>query len=74
MNWHTSAKAYLDRLCSAEYAHQRAAHLKRGKRASTFRYAPSEYVRELIDCLDRNDEETFKARKMLEGYASAAGI
>jgi hypothetical protein len=71
LDWHTAAKAYLQRLCAAEHAAQRAAW-KRSPKA--YRYSPSAYANALIDCLNRNDEEGFKARKMLEGYASAAGV
>ncbi len=68
--WHTAAKTYLARLCAAEHAAQRAAHKKAAK---SYRYHPSAYVSELIECLNHNDEEGFKARKMLEGYASKLG-
>ena len=69
--WHISAQAYLARLGAAEYAAQRKAH-KRA--ASKFRFTPSEYMRELIGYLGTNAEESFKTRKMLEGYSSAIGV
>ena len=38
------------------------------------RYCPSDYVNDLVKLLGQNDEEGFKARKMLEGYASELGV
>ena len=70
MAWQTAAKQYLERLGRAEY--QTASRARKGKRLRSF--TPSEYMCDLIVCLNRNDEEAFKARKMLEGYASAAGV
>lgn len=74
MEWHIHAKKYLARLGDAEYAQQKKAHLKKGRKESTFRYSPSEYHRELISYLNENDEEAFKVRKMLSGYASAVKV
>jgi len=67
--WHIAANAYLRRLGESEYAAQRS----RDKRKA-FRYSPSAYMRDLIDCLNRNDENGFKSRKMLEGYSSSLGV
>ena len=72
--WHTAAKAYLQRLGVAEYQAAMRAHKKAGRRPSTYRHTPSAYMCDLINCLDTDDEERFKAIKMLEGHASAAGV
>lgn len=69
MDWNVAARRYLERLGQAEYQVQRKA-----TRAKTFRYSPSDYHRDLIDLLNRNDEHGFKALKMLQGYASALGV
>ena len=71
MSWHTPAKEYIARVCAAEYTQQRAAWKKS---ARTFRFSPSQYAREMIVCLNTNDEHRFKAMKMLEGYASSIGV
>ena len=74
MEWHSAAKRYLERLGMAEWNSQ-GRPIPSGKRYQFGRrYVPSDYHRELIDCLNRNDEQAFKARKMLEGYASAVGV
>lgn len=70
-NWHIAAKAYLTRLSAAEYAAQRKAYKGAAKK---FRFVPSDYSRDLIAAMDRNDEEGFKSQKMLEGYASRIGV
>ena len=72
MAWHGPAKIYLERLGQAEWLAQGSPIPT--KRKPLNRFAPSDYMRELIACLDRDDEEGFKARKMLEGYASAVGV
>lgn len=69
--WMIAAQAYLQRLGRQEYLTQRKAH--KGP-ASKFRFHPSQYMRDLITCMGRNDEEGFKARKMLEGYSSSIGV
>lgn len=69
LDWHTAAKDYLIRLGAAEYAQQ-----QRTSRRIKFRYEPSQYHRDLIDQLNRDDEEGFKGLKMLQGYASALGV
>ena len=68
-NWQGAARSYLDRLGLAEYQAQRAAAKKR-----KFRYCPTQYHRDLVYLLGKNDEEGFKARKMLEGYGSKLGF
>ncbi len=72
LEWHSPAKRYLERLGLAEWLGQRNAI--KGRVPKSFRYSPSPYHRALIDCLNRNDEEGFKALKGLEGYASAVGV
>jgi hypothetical protein len=69
--WHSTAKRYLERLGMAESREQLARHIKTGRAKSTFRYCPSDYHRELIDCLNRNEEGRFKALKLEQGYSSA---
>ena len=66
--WDVSARQYLARLGSAEYA----AHL-RSRRSARERYCPSEYHSSLISALNAGDEESFKAIKMLSGDHSALG-
>jgi hypothetical protein len=70
--WHTAAMQYLARLGLSEYEQGLVAHLRAGRRRSTYRYSPSEYHRRLIDLLGRNDEEGFKGLRLEQGYASAA--
>lgn len=70
LEWHIAARSYLDRLGAAEYAAQKAAWKKR----RGFRFFPSEFHSRLIQCLNKNDEEGFKALKLTEGYASAVGV
>ena len=66
MAWQAAAQAYLARLGAAEYSAAIAAHRKAGRKPSTYRHNPSDYQRELCQLLGRNDENAFKARKMLE--------
>ena len=70
LHWHTAAAEYLARLDRAEYDAARERHRKAGRRPSTYRHTPSEYMTSLIRCMDRDDEEGFKALKGLQGYAS----
>ena len=74
MNWHKHAKSYLDRLAQAEYKAQKAQHLKARRSVKTFRYGPTDYHRDLVDYLTNDNEEAFKALKMLQGYASALKV
>lgn len=71
LHWHTAAKNYLTRLAHAEWISQGKPI---PKRKNSKRYVPSDYYRSLMECLNRNDEQQFKAIKMLEGYASAIGV
>jgi len=68
---YVACQSYLKHLCAAEYNKQRTMYKGR---ANKFRYTPSDYVRELITCLDKDDEAAFKALKMLQGYSSALGF
>lgn len=70
--WQTEAQSYLQRLCHAEWLAQGSPVPKKRSRAR--RYCPSEYANDLVRMLGENDEEAFKARKMLEGYASELGV
>lgn len=71
-NWHIAAKAYLARLGQAEWEQQKRPRGGKGRGARAFQ--PSDYHRELIECLNQNNEERFKALKALQGYASALGV
>lgn len=72
MEWHTAAKQYLERLGRAEWIQQGKPMGGKGRYAR--RYCPSDYHRQLIECLNRNDEMGFKSLKMETGYASAIGV
>jgi hypothetical protein len=69
LDWHSPAKRYLERLGLAEYRAWKAT-----KPRKRDRFAPSEYHRALIDCLNRNDEAGFKTLKLETGYASVIGV
>ena len=62
--WWTPCNAWLCRRALAEYRVQLASHVKRGRKASTFRYNPPEWHRDAVSALGDNDEETFKAIKL----------
>jgi len=66
-------QSYLSRLGSAEYGAGMRAHVKRGRKPSTYRHNPSQYHRDLVKLLGEGDERGFKALKMTGGYASAVG-
>ena len=72
--WQTGAQEYLARLGAAEYAAQREAHAKKRRSPKTLRFSPSQYMCDLVELLGNNDEEGFKALKMLQGYASSVGV
>ena len=72
MEWQVAAQAYLTRLCQAEWKAQGCPAPTRRNRLN--RYCPSSYANDLVRLLGANDEEGFKARKLLEGYASAVGV
>ena len=74
LDWQAPAQFYLQRLAEAEFRAGVSAHKKRGLRPSTYRHNPSQYHRDLVELLGRNDEEGFKALKMLSGYASEVGV
>jgi hypothetical protein len=63
-DWHTSAKAWLERESFREYQDQLRAWIKSGRRKSTFRYSPPDWQRDAIAFLGANDEEGFKALKL----------
>jgi len=69
--WHIAAQKYLARLGEAEW---KAQGFPVPKRANSRRFCPSQYMLDLIELMGKNDEEGFKARKMLEGYASEIGV
>ena len=72
--WYRGATTYLLRLGYAEWLAQ-GKPVPSGRRYQYGRrYFPSQYHRDLIEDLNRNDEQGFKARKMLSGYASALGV
>lgn len=73
-DWYSAAQAYLARLGQSEYRAGLAAHLKAGRHPRTYKHNPSQYHRDLVEFLGKNDEEGFKALKMLQGYASAVGV
>lgn len=66
-SWAGADKAYqrarekLEKLNREHYQSQRRAHLKAGRKASTFRYTPPEEIRSATRALDRGDEEAIKA-------------
>jgi hypothetical protein len=70
--WQTSAQAYLTRLCHGEWVAQGKPIPNKHNRNR--RYCPSDYVNRLVKLLGQNDEEGFKALKMLEGYASVISV
>lgn len=71
MEWHTAAKEYLERLCAAE-AKSESYFTRKGKKI--VRCHPSPYVESLIEHLNKNDEEGFKATKLAHGRYSALGF
>lgn len=74
MQWQSAAQDYLARLGAAEYGAGLRLHVKAGRRRSTYRHNPSDYHRQLVADLGRDDENGFKSHKMLEGYASIIGV
>jgi hypothetical protein len=66
----SACQAYLERLGAAEYA----AFCARRNPRKRDRFSPSEYMRALVADLGCGDFESFKARKLAEGYASAVGV
>lgn len=68
MNWHIQARRYLETLGDAEYAAFLATRKRKGDR-----YNPTDYHRDLIDFLNSDDEEGFKALKLQRHAYSALG-
>ena len=64
LDWWTAGNAWLQQQSGKEYQSQLRAHLKRGRKKSTFRYSPPDWIRDAVAALGRNDEETFKAIKL----------
>jgi hypothetical protein len=75
MNWHSAAKDYLARLGEGEWRAQ-GCPVPKERKGKLYgpRFCPSDYMCSLIDCLNKNDEEAFKALKMLQGYASSVKV
>ena len=67
-DWRIAAMNYLARLGNAEYA----AFLDRGGMRG--KYSPSEYHRDLVEILSRDDEHEFKSLKMQRGCDSVLGV
>lgn len=63
-DWQAAFSKRLERVALDEYRMQRAAHLKAGRRKSTFRYNPPDWQRDAVAALGRNDEEAAKAALM----------
>lgn len=72
-DWFKHAQAYLQRLGQAEYQSGLRAHVKQGRSPKTYRHNPSEYHRELVDLLGKDDEHGFKSLKGMSGYSSSVG-
>jgi len=74
-NW-SEMQAYLEKLGAAEYREQCASNKRSAKQKAEnpTQYFPSEYHRQLIEFLKKNDEEGFKALKLSQGYASKLGV
>jgi hypothetical protein len=70
--WQTAAQAYLQRVGAAEYAAQSAAATKARRKMK--RFVPSSYLTDMCGIVGRNDEESFKARKMRDGRRSFIGV
>lgn len=62
---YSKAQQSLERLNAAEYQTQLRRHLKRGHARSTFRYSPPQEVRDVIEAMDRGDEESIKAFNLM---------
>ena len=73
-DWHSGAQRYLARLGAVEYECGIRAHRKAGRKATTYRHAPSEYHSALVALLGANDEQGFKALKGEQGYASMVRV
>jgi hypothetical protein len=69
-DWMAAARRYLAKLGEQEYNVGLRHHLKLGRKASTYRYSPSQYHADLCHELGYGTEESFKALKMEQGYSS----
>jgi hypothetical protein len=63
-NWWTFGQEWLIKRAQLESMVQYRAHLKRGRRASTFRYHPPQWHRDMVTALGENDEAGFKYLKL----------
>lgn len=63
-DWQGPFNLGLCRAAHTEYRAQLAAHKKRGRRPSTFRYTVPAWQADAIDAMARNDEEAAKAAKL----------
>jgi hypothetical protein len=73
-DWGGAAQAYLARLGRAEWEAFRKGRIVRTHSRWPQQFHPSPYHVQLMELLGKNDEEGFKALKMLQGYASAIGV
>ena len=46
------------------YLRDRREHVKAGRRVSTFRFNPDQYIRDFVDALNKGDEEKIKGMMM----------
>lgn len=68
-DWWGPGQRWLEQEALKEYRAQLAAHRKRGRAKSSFRYTPPDWHRDAVDALGKNDEERFKAIKLARiGY------
>jgi hypothetical protein len=63
-DWQSGFGRMLERAAFREYESQVAAHLRRGRKRSTFRYSVPEWQQSAVDAMGRNDEEAAKASAM----------
>ena len=65
MDWETHAYQWIEQYALTAYRAQHAAHLKEGRRASTFRYTPDLFHQRFVEALgltnDHEREHTVKA-------------
>jgi hypothetical protein len=69
---YAALRSYLGRLGFAEWEQQKRPMGNKRRHGRSF--FPSEYHRALIACLDKDDENGFKALKMEQGPFSALGF
>jgi len=63
-NWHGPMNTWLCERAIREYESQLAAHIKARRARSTFRYSVPDWQEDIIDAMNRGDEETAKAIKL----------